>query len=930
MHLLIDAYHTAKSDLFPIEDVIRRSINEGPSYTTVLKKLRLEIFVKFHRGEFFLQPDSNVKREPRLKDISEVPPYQYLINWQEPDSEDIKWSQIPTKITPRSIRAYKKIANDLLSEIPQSEVRVIEEKEVFFTSNDSFCLDGSPETGKAVLKWKKRSEPSSYKFDSNPLYGRRCLIQVGPGNLRDGVLLTIQQSNSIRIIEKQVWEIVTQVPGSAMTNSPRELKRMLRKFFDESFWYLSRDFKKEGWTKPLELLHALLDVLEKRYPSFPCWKYRGIFDHISVFDKSNAVKYDCIRGHGIGFANALTTLHSLTLFMLTMSKVDFSHFVDSATCYALAWNDDFVARFQNEDQAIEYFNTEGEVFEEYSVIRKDEACFYGEGFFHFLENYYAKGKMNSKRVYKFYLMYQAILCHNIVLAKAYVCSIRSIIDKEIYDAVLPEIISYFGYEFFPEEVNLPYSFGGWESCIILGIDTSLRNVDVYDFKNKAAYHACKARVSMKIFTKKSERKKDYVSPFQLTYPELVPFADDFIKDNFYIGYTIQDMNKIMTKFTRTSEITRDYYTRLLQRRRLEYEKYKDVYEDTESFVKNYISHNTLDTYPHHEFCELSAVKGLSSRLNYKIYRSEDPIQEYFRSLNGEKYSSKFPLYLQLRELIGNQNKLRFLDELEIALDCFSIAEYREELYSCDLYTSAELNEINLNEYYISPANVCKIAFAEGLLSMPIHSFAVERDILKEKAKIYGRMLTPLEEHIATINKFNRKHIIQCFRIDPSLIEAVAVIDESREYKRFIADELKTQEDEQKIVPTELPELLPVEFKVERKKRKIVYTLNTLYQMYIDNEKIPSFYWKMKRGKILRRIIDKNPIFYKVNPRFLAAVERLTEAFPELEPIIDIQENGFRVISEPLSPIEGDSDFDVEELIPIEDEIPEQTAEDDGW
>jgi hypothetical protein len=915
MHLLIDAYHTCHEDLFVIEDFIHKSIGGGFEFTSWLKKFRLEVFVKFFHGEFLFQREKETKRYRDLKDISQVPPYQYLINWKEPDSKDIEYSLIPTKINNRNKMSYKRAARDLVSEISESEVRAISEEEIFFTANDSKCLVGDPVTGSSELKWKERSNLSSYRYDDTPLKGRRCLIQVGPGNLRDGVLLTIQQSNSVRIIEKQVWEIVKQVPGSAMTNSNSKLKASLKRFFDDSFYYLSRDFKKEGWTKPLELLNLLLDVLEQKFPSFPAWKHRGIFsDHISVYDKENKHLYETKRGHGIGFANALTTLHSLTVYILTMQRVDYSVFNQDVN-HALAWNDDFVARFPSEEAAIEYYNTEGEVFSDLSLIRKDEACFYGMGFFHFLENYYARGRFNNKKVYKTFLVYQAMLCHNIVLAKAYVCSISSMIEKPILDRVLPEVIRSFGYEFFPEEINLSYQLGGWRSAVILGIDTSIFQVDLMDPKIQASYYANRVKVKMPVKTNKKEYNKHYISPFEIKYPEYVIQADDFIKDNFHLGKTVHQMNSVMTKFTRTNTVTKNYFTRLAIKRREEYLKYYIDAKPPEDFIKDYVSNTILDVYPPEEFRTLIPVTGLNGRLDHRIYRSEDPIHEYFSSIRGEEFKSKYPLYLQLREIVGNQSQLRFIDELEIALDAFSIAENREELYSCDLYEAVE-KEINLNDYYISPANVCKIAFAESLYSIPVLCFNIEREILKEKAKIFGRMLSPKEEESLSIMKvINRTTIISLFKINENISLALDEIKMEQEDNNF-ALQIQKQEAEIKYFTDsyEINESLFTPLIMEEKViEKKTLTVKSIYKRLKRKRKLPK---SVKPARVIaaKELFNPSGRIIYTDPYTLGQVESTVEAFQELDPLVEFLTNGFRVLTErPESPDDSEK-FDDEDAL----------------
>jgi len=910
MHLLIDAYRLGKCNTFPIEDFVDQSINLGPTFTSYLKKFRLRVFVNKFGGKFFEEDGSEyIHRSRDVKDISEVPPFQYLINWKEPDERDIEYSQIPTKIKKKDIEIYKETVRDLIKDIPESDIKVVTEDEIIFTGNDSKALESSPE-GKTNFKWILKQLKKNKEFSSEPLCGRRCVIQVGPGNVRDSVILNVPQSNSVQILEKQVFNICKYIPGSAMLENLHELKQALNRFYNKTLFYLSRDFKKEGWTKPLELLHATLDVLKEKFPSFPCWKYTGIFDEIKVYDPEQERYLKLERGHGIGFANSVTTIYSLALYIITLRNVDISIF-DERVGYALAWNDDFVARFSTEEECIEYFECEREVFEKYSAIRKDEACFYGEGFYHFLENYFGGGQVNSKRIYKIFLMLQAMLCPNISIAKLYISSIESVIERDIFNLAMEEIITFFGYEFFPEEIQFPVSLGGWVSGILNGVDMSL----TYDIENSDALKAYEAnKVSFK-FPKKIVDKSKYNSPAIDMFPELLTLNDKFLQENFYLNKTIEEMSLLMRKYVYSSGETRKIFKRFKVER---YEAFKKApFVPLDKFVKNYLHDSLRDVYPSPLFLRKIETKGLIGTYSSRLYESDNDVSEYVFALKGEKRCSKYPLLDRLKAHSSVRNKMRFLDELELSFDAFSPADFRDkELSSANLFTSIDPS-ININEFYLNPHMIMKISCARNeFTTLPIHSFEVERTILMEKKKIFDRFLTPEEEAILNKYKFKRLEVNQIIDkgnlielIEEALMESKDDSD-IHEKNRMEALLREVRACDVKITPF----LIFKEEKKKEKKKKI--SLEKLYRISRErNNTVPIKYKNTIQGQIIHRILNKVGTYYKI--RKLNIVEELkvlSDQHEELEDVLDITQNAFRYV-EPLQKVSEDDIDEDEEYVP---------------
>jgi len=142
-----------------------------------------------------------------------------------------------------------------------------------------------------------------------------------------------------------------------------------------------RDFKKEGMTKPRQLLRDCLEVLKKRYPNCEAFEYPDFYDEFPV-EKDGKVYYPC-RGHGLGMANSLTTLIQIIVQYMVYEEVE-----SEIQLNFITHNDDIVIRIDGDESDLEeYWSADSNVTESLGMIRNNKKSFWSKTGFVFIERY---------------------------------------------------------------------------------------------------------------------------------------------------------------------------------------------------------------------------------------------------------------------------------------------------------------------------------------------------------------------------------------------------------------------------------------------------------------------------------------------------------------------------------------------------------------
>jgi hypothetical protein len=515
--LALKAYYESNIDRSPIKrEILFQGITDR-NFAGKLKAYRTECFLNSVSGLLTHEAEKIHDFPARnIFDIGEIFNYNYWIFWKEEDPDDYKWGLVPEKtIEPELLDKFK----DHLFKMLPEYINPVQEEEILLKQSSSTCIREDFSKSRVYKEKEYRNE-----FSDKPLKGKRCVVRVGPENTRDSIMLTVSQSNSVKLIEEQLSLICQEISGSTHLKDPIEFKKELDRFYYEYDFFYDRDITKEGITKPRQLILTILDVLESKYPYFPCWRYRGIYSGYTLIVENDEI--EMIRGHGLGMGNSLTTIMQATLNSLILEDY-YSEEMNQSEIGFLTWNDDYTAGFKNVEDLENYVEADQDICEKFQIIPKLNKThkIYDKGFV-FCEHYYPP-YMNRKESYKLTEVYNTFALGNILNAKEYFSMISSKMTPDVSLVIMKELVNKFGYEFYPDEWKEPFIFGGWLNPSINQVRLDLYDIDL-TYEKIRAYYSIKSKFKLR-FKKKKRRKieKIYNSPVIQIFGDNLEFPDFF-------------------------------------------------------------------------------------------------------------------------------------------------------------------------------------------------------------------------------------------------------------------------------------------------------------------------------------------------------------------------------------------------------------------
>jgi hypothetical protein len=462
-HDVIQDYHLGKflekifayerTTKYKAKDSLIRCLLEGPSYAKICKDRFLIGFLNRFSIDI-------VEEEYGYMDgYDSIFPYDHLIHWEEDDPEDIKVSfyrKIPKK------EALKNFELCLIKLLEGIEVKAVPDELIKLEGGTSVC--DNKEKIRGYHKIKDRS-----LIYSDKLIGRRAIVPVCPAGYRDTFVLTAESINSVVKISKLLQQIVVKLKASGMLSTVEQEDRRQEiaesRILRKGFGSYNRDFKKEGLTKPHEIIEIIANVLENKFPNIG-FKLIHCLKNLEIRtekDFMNFKKGDILpiqRGHGLGMGNELTTLTGCVIDYMVKQFTG----LDDKDIKTEIWNDDFRASGLIENLQT-YKNMDLKVCEDLGleVHPKKTRILMRAGVF--LEDYVAPESYSTDKTIRLILnIVEARYCVNIVHAKEF---IRGLVDPSILeenDLVFMEFKKtkeYWGFEFYPDEAYLPKEFGGW-------------------------------------------------------------------------------------------------------------------------------------------------------------------------------------------------------------------------------------------------------------------------------------------------------------------------------------------------------------------------------------------------------------------------------------------------------------------------------------
>jgi hypothetical protein len=734
----IDAYiESPKSRLDPNE-IIERSISEGPAYAQFLKRLKRKSFLISNHAHLFEEPDWwDSIPSILISDVGEIFNYQYLFPWADEDEGDYKHGFIPFQ-EELDFSDFQKMLRAILPDV----VEEVHKEEILLEVSGSSSLNRNSLHSNKNYILKQTDNTISDEIG----LCARTLIQVAPCGARDTVILNPSALNRVKWIDKQVRVILEELGSHIHISSESIIDKRLKDLSRRFSLFLHRDLKKEGITKPRELLKVTLEVLYEKY-GFEAFNSPNFYDSFQLYKDGEIIKP--IRGHGLGMANALTTLIQITTAYMSISKAS-DYKGEEIESDFLALNDDFVIGFNNHDDLEQYWEAEDEVLDNLGLIREPDKSFWLERTFTLAERYISDEKdLYKKDSYYRREFLNAFSAYNITHAKSITSSLI-LSDIDYQERYLKELVSFWGYEFYPEEYEYPALFGGWFSFGYKSISLDLYLMDKLDYIQPlyGAYKACMENSIKKYF----REKQTYQSPLMKVYPLMYMK----LEEDYRTYFDADTLGAVKTKYFRVNE--RHEGIRLWN---LLYKKRRKIFlgnsfkVSKRSLMEYVYTSSSKEFYPPDSMIS-GFEKVEDTDCPYKDwYFTNNPRLSYLQSLGetnrkgiiADKYSI---LGFQPARLTPNDLRKRLKGVIgSRMIPIFNDRSFNEDMY---LYEG-----VTLDENYRNPQDMCKLASyirEDNLVPLP----RWKAKGIKEKKAIYGCFLTTQQIKALQPYQLDRKRL----------------------------------------------------------------------------------------------------------------------------------------------------------------------------
>jgi hypothetical protein len=463
--------------LISAEEVFRRSMSEGSSYAKILE------------DQFALTWRSN-----DISSYNAFFPSRLLPRFEE-FKNDLALAQEATFANEEALDDFECEARDLIMSLP--DINLPSDAEILFerSTTTSYVHDLKREMAHCFAM------DYQTHFEEKRLIGRRCIVPVFPGGVRDTVIADINCNCSIRWIERAMRHILQHVPESAVCLQSSLVQRRIDKVIDTYGYHVLRDLKKCGITYNTHDLFPIIQrLLVERYGDVR-FNRLSIFSDFSVIDDDK--EYPLKRGYGLGMANHTVTLCNVIIHRMA-EKVLAGIAEHPYECRAIIGNDDEDVAFTfnekytfAEANAREYLSIEHDVHAQLGNIVNSEKSTV-QPYALFYEQYSKPGWLNKEALACGPLA-AAYLAPNIRVAKHYIQSQSDRFTNPWSQRALCALVEYWGGEFFDfrYELDVHYEVGGWLDIRTAGLKTTLRDIDTLMMKGvnirdiSTAYQSCK-------------------------------------------------------------------------------------------------------------------------------------------------------------------------------------------------------------------------------------------------------------------------------------------------------------------------------------------------------------------------------------------------------------------------------------------------------
>jgi len=663
--LALKSYYESSNPLIPYKDLID-GILEGPKYMTFLKKLKSVHLVRSTKGRF-LEDDPDLERVrqysdrlPPIKDVGDIFNQLYWFYWAQDDPKDWEACFIPLR---KIKQEHLDILYQTVLDILPDEVAVIEEQEILISLSGSSSKNSTEADKTSPVFINKQSRNF---FSKDPLHGKECFIDSKPGDTRNSIILSVEQSNSVKLIEKQVALLAAEVPFSCYVKDDEEYFKRYNSFQESSEIFLCRDFKKDGLTKPRPLIQTVCRAIKDKYPHLPACKYFSIYD--DFFITINKEKFNPPRGVGLGMSSALTTILQSAIFKITRDRTYDLREVNG-DLFAILYHDDTAIGATEQDTLEEYNMEEDLVMEEFGLIKNKRKSFVTDWFV-LCENY-SIDKMDEKESYQRYMLNQALASVNICHAKHVFGSNLRYIHTVDWKHYLKLLTEKFGYEYWINEAASPYQLGGWVPAYYMNVDLALYLKEPDRFEKSAGLSFTMEKPNAYRRLKKYPDSR-YISPTEQIFGTLSVGEN---KESYYYDMTVKEVARYFLDM-RSIGAKPGFWNYVYKQRQLRFDFLMKTPEfDIKDFYYLYHKkHAKVDILPPRTLLTKSSVDHFEKV--DKVYTPTNPYLQYLKFLNPEKLPRKIvPWPIPPGMNYGNKLQLTAEERRQISYSPLLLQQY---------------------------------------------------------------------------------------------------------------------------------------------------------------------------------------------------------------------------------------------------------------
>jgi len=731
--LSIDAYEYQRKPCFTSRDLIIGA-SKGPQFATDLKRIRWKSYIESTGGRPEIAPDwYDEVPHYDIEDIADVFNYRFLPHWLE-ETDDYLYGFKDLEIEEEALKDFRDACYRV---IPEVEIDPIRPEEIALRiSGSKSKIVGQ---NKSDQNWKLKDRFNNLDVSRSYRPGLRTVIQVCPEGARDTVILEPEVLHRVQLIDAQVQAILEFSKESVMKKREEDIVQSLDEFFYRTRYYSEKDLEKEGITKPRILLKIMLEVLKDLYPKALAFEFPDFYDSFGVIVDDKLLKPP--RGHGLGMANALTTVMQLALHNMILNHQD-AAWQEGHYIHFRAINDDSVTGFTSDDDREIYEELEDQVCKSIGLLKKKTKTTRNDTSFRIAERYYSRVKphLSEKRSHKIRELLLAYCCQDVIQAKSHV---HSCLSGHPFEAeFVQELQEYWGYEFFEDEWSYPAIAGGWGSSQLSGVRQDLKELNDLRYNSHvyAAFKASRIQEPRKKFRKKF-RLKTYTPPVAFFFSGLTEKA--FLNFGSYAD--------LFSRFSK-NHIDSDGIYHSLKDWAEERKRVFDFYKNQpappfKDFIEEIVSYyNYLDFAPLPFMVErYEAQFGFIEGFPEDIYQSSNPILSWCKANSAYTtipglQPNAFAFERKIREGSSAQGRR----DLRSSKLLFEETNYVTDSYA---YFDSKESEKEFSLSWINPKNMSEYILRVETTGMPILKKKYRSPLIQLRIDIWGRYLSYEEEDL---------------------------------------------------------------------------------------------------------------------------------------------------------------------------------------